>query len=47
MRFSSIESHVNTLYDELKVDNEIENIFKVCNHVYYTNMVLIYFVNYS
>ncbi|XP_025417510.1 general transcription factor 3C polypeptide 1 isoform X2 [Sipha flava] len=28
MRFSSIESHVNTLYDELKVDNEIENIFK-------------------
>lgn len=44
MRYSSIESNVNTLYNELKVDDEIKNIFKVCN-VYYTHMVLVYFVN--
>jgi len=30
MRFPSIEANVNILYEELKVDKEMQDIFKVC-----------------
>lgn len=30
MRYPSIEANVNILYEELKVDKEMHDIFKVC-----------------
>lgn len=31
MRYSSIEANVNNLHNELKADEEIKELFKVCN----------------
>jgi len=42
MRFSSIEANVNILYEELKFDKEIQDIFKVCIlyiiYIYYMSL---------